>query len=182
MKIKLPIIGIMVLIVIIFAVIIFITAPWFTLFTGIQLLPNPPKPVVTYGEFPFRLEYEVNGRRIIDEDILICEFDGFATNTAKGKYRKWKERLASGREKIILYENSENDYIYYSPGYANYYMDDMDEYVTFNHYFPNACYYKVDGTGLAIDGIISAKKLEEDYKIVLISWMPSEPIINSFKM
>jgi len=59
------------------------------------LLPNPPAPVNKYGEFPFRLVYEIRGEQIIVEDALICEFVGREIDAARGKWLKWDERLAS---------------------------------------------------------------------------------------
>jgi len=59
------------------------------------LSPDPPKPVVRYGEFPFRLEYEVDGERFVVEDTIICEFDGITVDMS-GKYLEWNMRLLSG--------------------------------------------------------------------------------------
>ena len=50
-------------------------------------------PEIRYGEFPFRLEYEINGERFVIEDTVICEFDGIGWNEAQGKFRKWKDYL-----------------------------------------------------------------------------------------
>lgn len=58
------------------AVIIFVSWPWLLLIIGINSQPNPPQPTIKHGQFPFRLEYELNGQRKIIEDTLICEFDG----------------------------------------------------------------------------------------------------------
>ena len=35
----------------------------------------PPLPKITYGEFPYRLEYEIDNKCYIVEDVLIAEFD-----------------------------------------------------------------------------------------------------------
>jgi hypothetical protein len=40
-----------------------IVGPWVMLYAGISLSSNPPTPEITYGEFPFRLEYEINGEQ-----------------------------------------------------------------------------------------------------------------------
>ncbi len=90
--------------------------PWLLLFIGIQLGPNPPRPEITYGEFPFRLEYEINGERKVIQDTLICKFDGFGSDEGRGKYRKWKTRLASGNERLTLLKVDETMEIYYSGG------------------------------------------------------------------
>ena len=51
--------------------------PWIAIDLHMRLSPDPPMPEITYGEFPFRLVYELNGEQIVIEDIIICEFDGF---------------------------------------------------------------------------------------------------------
>ncbi len=51
------------------------------------------------GEFPFCLEYEIKGKRSVIQDTLICEYDGIGINEGQGKYREWKEHLASGKHK-----------------------------------------------------------------------------------
>ena len=58
----------------------FISIVGFFLFTVIVFIwrtPAPPLPEITYGEFPFRLEYELNEKLHVIEDTLIVEFDGF---------------------------------------------------------------------------------------------------------
>lgn len=75
--------------------------PWATMFFGISSFPNPTKPEITHGEFPFHLVYEINGETKVIEDTLICEYDGIGMNEGNGKYRKWKESLASGNKKYF---------------------------------------------------------------------------------
>ena len=43
--------------------ILMISLPWILLGIGIASLPNPPEPEVKYGEFPFKLVYEVDGEQ-----------------------------------------------------------------------------------------------------------------------
>lgn len=38
----------------------------------IILGPKPPRPAITRGEFDFRLEYEVDGERIVIEDTIVA--------------------------------------------------------------------------------------------------------------
>jgi len=170
-------------------VVFYFVLPWLLLFLGMQSLPNPPKPEITYGEFPFRLEYEINGERMVIYDTLICEYDGIGANTGVGKYREWKSRLASGAEEVILLEveNPTGKYftdkvltkiIYYSPGSAAYYMGDNE---TYEHKFPNASFYELYEDGTTVRGVVFADELYEKYNIKLISWEPSDPITNSFK-
>ncbi|WP_336297944.1 hypothetical protein [Aneurinibacillus uraniidurans] len=67
-------------------IVAYLTLPWLFILVHIQLQPNPPRPEIIYGEFPFRLEYEINGQRKVIENILICEFDGFGANEGIGKF------------------------------------------------------------------------------------------------
>ena len=65
--------------------------------------PDPPRPEITYSEFPFRIEYEINGELVVIEDAVICEFDGFQPNWSGGdKTRKWKVSFARDRKSTRL--------------------------------------------------------------------------------
>lgn len=158
------------------AFVAYLAVPWLI---SIQSEPNPPHPEITYGEFPFRLEYEINGERKVIQDTIICEYDGIGSNIGQGKYRKWKQRLASGNENITLLKVDETKEIYYPDGGADYYMDDMGEYESFEPIFPNAAIFETDGRSTH-SGIISAEELLKQYNIKLISWEVSPPIKNSF--
>ena len=75
---------------------------WFAFGGGVYFIPDPPKPEITYAEFPFCLTYELNGEVIVIEDTIICEFDGYVVEGENGKYRAWSSRLKSGNERITL--------------------------------------------------------------------------------
>lgn len=69
---------------------------WF-LYTFGWRTPAPPIPEITYGEFPFRLEYEKNGERFIIEDTIIAEFDRSTTGDALSRARRiWNTSLVEG--------------------------------------------------------------------------------------
>jgi len=72
---------------------------FFIMMSGI-FLPNPPRPEITYAEFPFRIEIEHDGERLVFEDTIICEFAGFTTTGGIGgnfrRQRNWRSRFASG--------------------------------------------------------------------------------------
>ncbi|PPA80809.1 hypothetical protein C4A76_25240 [Brevibacillus laterosporus] len=172
----------MIIVLIVFVAIIayFTVWPWVMIFFGSSLLPNPPRPEITYGEFPFRLEYEIKGKRIVIQDTLICEYDGIGINEGQGKYREWKEHLASGKQQILLLKIDDSKEIYYDPGPAQYYMGDMHEGVTYIHGFPDARYFKKYADGNTRDGIIPADELLTKYNIKLKSWDYTQPIKNNF--
>lgn len=181
MRIKILIVSIAIVLLSTVVVIFYVTVyPWVMIGLGIPLLPNPPKPEITYGEFPFRLEYEINGQRKVIKDTLICEYNGIGINEGQGKYRKWKERLASGGQDIILLKVNNAKTIYYSPGSADYYMDDLDEKVQYVHNFPDACYFEKYSDGSTSNGIISEDELLQSYHIKLVDWEYTQPIKNSF--
>lgn len=177
MKTLLLVLGIPLLLI--FAFIVYLSWPWLLLYIGLQLGPNPPQPEITYGEFPFRLEYEINGELKVVEDTLICEFDGFGADAGRGKYRKWKERLASGNERITLLKVDKNKEIEFVFGNAKYYMGDSEN-GRGGSLFPNAAYFEKDSTGTS-SGFVEAKELLDKYDIKLISWNPSPPIKNNSK-
>ena len=156
-----------------FSLIIFLS----TLFSS-----KPEKPEITYGEFPFRLEYLHNGELKVVEDVLICEYDGVGWSETNGKYRKWKEHLKSGNERVVLLKTRVIAEIYYDPGPADYYMGDYDQFSlgdTYSHPFPNAviCETGLDSTD--IRGI-KADELLQWYGIRLLKWEYIEPIVNHF--
>lgn len=172
--------SIMVLAAVVAVIAYVIVWPWVMLGLGISLLPNQPKPEITYGEFPFRLEYEIHGKRKIIQDTLICEYDGIGSDEGRGKYRKWKQRLKSGDKRITLIKVNDVKEIYYPSGSTDYYMNDLGENESFNYIFPNAAFIEKNGE-ITHSGIIRANELFEKYKIKLISWEPSPPIKNTFK-
>lgn len=173
------------------AVIIFVSWPWILLIIGINSQPNPSQPTITYGQFPFRLEYELNGQRKIIQDTLICEFDGYGSDEGQGKHRKWKGYLASGKERLLLLEVDNpvslggdgkvvKQEIYYSEGSARFYMGDLKEYEGYRQSFPNASYFEQYEDGRTSFGVIQADELLRKYNIKLISWDYTQPIKNTF--
>lgn len=52
--------------------------------------PKIPEPEITYGEFPFRIEYELDGQINIIENTVIAEFNGceFSAGSMK-RERRW---------------------------------------------------------------------------------------------
>ena len=175
--------------VLLVAALVLVFGFWF-MFGGGSYFIQVPKPEIPYGEFPFRLTYELNGEIKVIEDTIICEFDGFKVEGESGKYRKWKTRLKSGRERITLLDVRQlgemDDFnrtileLFFSYGNGEYYMG--DEYrrseakiSTYVEYM----YQNIDGT--TGGSAFSAEEAYEKYKIKLISWEPALPIQNSFK-
>lgn len=176
--------------------VIWVTLPWILIGFFTLIRPSPSKPDITYGEFPFRLEYKINESTVVVEDTLICEFSGFGANEGVGKYREWTATLASGNERIVLYEfagtsglylGTPDDKeeaevelyttIYFSPGNAGYYMG--DEYAHGADY-PDASYFIERNGFKGQEGVAEADILLNEFGIELISWEISDPIVNQF--
>jgi hypothetical protein len=71
-------------------VLVIVLLPWLMIATGQWLTPNPPKPKENYGEFPFKLVYEIDDQRVEIKDTLVVEYLGVGYNEGSGKYNKWK--------------------------------------------------------------------------------------------
>ena len=71
--------------------------PWTLVLCAFWLSPSPPRPEIKYGEFPFKLVYEVNDKRIVTEDTLVIEYLGVGYNEGLGKYNKWNAYYKSSR-------------------------------------------------------------------------------------
>ncbi|MCL2707427.1 MAG: hypothetical protein FWE97_04630 [Dehalococcoidia bacterium] len=135
-------------------------------------------PEIRYGEFPFRLEYEINGERVVVEDTVICEFDGIGLDTAKWKYRKWKSYLASGKkESAVLITIDEKVKIYCFVGSAAYYMGD-ERYPEQRPLKPRFYHVELDSLDTTVYEI---DEFIEKYGLKLISWEFTDPIVNTFK-
>lgn len=154
-------------------------------FTGLTFMKMfPQKPTIKYGEFPFCLIYEIDGKTIEVKDTLICEYEGFAADAAQGFYRTWKSSLKSGKTRITLFQNQELE-IFFTPNINHweagaFYMGDDEIYDEINIPFPNA-WYTNDLESKRLNAyIISADEMLEKYKIKLLSWKINPPIKNTF--
>ena len=165
-------------------------APWSVPWMGYVIYPNPGKPEITHGEFPFKIVYEVQGEIFEIEDTAICDYTGIELSEFWGKRRTWELELQSGNEQIILLDISENSitdeagylflYLYWFPGNAEFYMGDN---ATWSSRSPNG--------GVMIDCVkqrgdvtartaISAEEAWERFGIRIIDIQWSEPVVNQF--
>ena len=155
----------------------------------------PPLPEITYGEFPFKIEYEVDGEQHVIEDMLIAEF----SRSVEGNYntrarRTWNTSLASIEESRIpinmfVLKETDNLTIRFQPGLAEYYMGDIGgggEYEIDSNsgtFFPRFVIRTVDRNGRINVEHIPPEDSHEvllEHGIKLISWEVSDPILNSF--
>ncbi len=169
-----------------------ITFPWWMLFLGTVFQPNPPSPEITYGEFPFYLEYQINEDVYIIEDILVCEFDGFENLGTGGKIRKWKEYVKStGKGMISLQDLSNADdftdwgtqvlELCFDPGCAEYYMNDPDSFLNRVPEYDWIDYLYLTPEGEKGYSGFKTDEAIERYNIRIIKWEYSKPIENTYK-
>ena len=78
-----------------------------TQFPPLLSLLNPRilKPENKYGEFAFRIEYEIEGEIMEYEDLVIAEYGGTRWNAGSGNDNVWNVRLESGNDVIELYRS-----------------------------------------------------------------------------
>ena len=78
-----PTLIVIVAIIVSILVMLFVASfPWTMIYISGMFERNPPKPEITYAEFPFELVYEING-----ETITLMDLDGM----------KAREKLGNGK-------------------------------------------------------------------------------------
>jgi hypothetical protein len=142
------------------------------------------RPAVTYGEFPFRLVYELNGERTVIEDTIICEYDGLGADEGQGIFRRWKAWfLSSGDEKgrygVILSQDNDKT-IYMDVGSASFYMGDWKGLI-----YENSEVKKIDidisiSPWNALPDAHTDEDILEQCNIKIIEWTHAPPIQNHF--
>lgn len=197
-KIFIVIIAIILLFVIGFLILI---SPWLILAVGLYLSPAPPKPEIKYGEFSFKLVYEISGEVRTIEDTIVCEFDGFNIDEGRGKTRRWKEHFKNEQNNELyafrIEDPGYNGYKHSKPNYDHIVLQNIDHYkvvlsVADAKYFlgepenrrtemiePSIQVYDTS-IGYYKDPIQSDEFLKE-YNFKIISWYCDVPIENSFK-
>ena len=185
--------------------ILIIASPWIILGVGLWLSPAPPKPEITYGEFDFKLVYEIDGEIKTLEDTIICEFDGFNIDEANGKTRRWKEEFKNERGnelyafRVEQIDNPEfNEYKNgRKPHYNQIVLKNIDHYkvllrVADAEYFlgepddktPSPIEPTIQVYDKSICYYKDPKQSEgflEPHNFKIISWECDEPIKNTFK-
>jgi hypothetical protein len=168
--------------------------PWLFRHIGILTSPGSPDPVNTYGEFPFRVVYEVADESFEIEDVLIVEYAGIDINDMHGKQLVWNGRLASS-------STLSRGYSVFSPGYgdewqygygiklldgvtikgrqSNYigsvYIDLGSAQYYLGYY--NLGTYSPGGVYTSGQGLLDKDALWEQYKISIVETSFSEPMV-----
>ncbi len=154
--------------------------------------PSPKKPEITHGEFPFRLEYEIDGEVKVIEYTIMFDYWG-AKRIGDEEVRNWVRTFAGGGEDLVLLNIEEpaniwmngeiiKQTVFYEVRAGDYYMEGPHENgIETEDPFRYAyiCSKHEDGIKLYI--VYSSDELYKDFKIRIISWAVAEPIANTFK-
>lgn len=197
-KIFVVIIAIILLFVIGFLLLI---SPWLLLAIGLYFSPAPPKPEIKYGEFDFKLVYEISGEVRTIEDTIVCEFDGFNIDEGRGKTRRWKEHFKNEQNnELYAFRIEDPEYKGYrhsKPNYDQIVLQNIDCYkvvliVADAEYFlgelENRRTGEIEPSIQVYDKSIGYYKdptqrdeFLKEYNFKVISWYCDHPIENSFK-
>ena len=163
-----------------FIVFSFAVVPWSIMYFGIELSEDPPEPAITYGEFPFELVYEIDGKRTTVNDVYVCEYKGIRSNEA-GKFRDWDGYIKStGNANLTLCEDEVRK-VCCTVGNSRYYMGEWKQKEPPTPYVFEVIHDSYDFDERMKLWINSEEELMAQYNIKLISWKFSEPIENTFE-
>ena len=157
-----------------------------------------PAPQITEGEFPFVLEYEINGERYLIADTVVCSFDGYDLSNPfpfMDYSRTWYESLKSGQEQkrliLELEGNAESvlvkgrinteskiNLFYGSVGYYLGDPEDVERVPCINYVEEYKTSEKVTHNEVTP---LTKEQLEEYFGIKIIRFEFSSPIENKFE-
>lgn len=155
-------------------------------------------PKIIEGEFPFVLEYEMDGQRYIIEDTVVCTFDGYDLSDPfpfSDYSRIWYQSLKSGEEQkrliLELEENTESvlvkgrinteskvNLFYGSGGYYLGDPEDAERIPCINYVEEYKTSEKVTHSEVTA---LTDEQLEEYFGIKIIRFEFSNPIENKFE-
>jgi len=153
------------------------------------LMPNPSRPQITYGEFPIRVIFELDGEIHTLEDTVIAEFAGFQSLGTAGRYRVWTSRLKSGNERLVLLrvENEEYSFAitrshappaYYMGDFAFQRRQDVEFGLADRRYLG---YIRWEDGEITANHTLRADEVWERYNLRIIEIQHSPPIENTFR-
>lgn len=157
---------------------------------------NEAAPKITEGEFPFVVEYEMNGEIYLIEDTVVCSFDGYDMSNEFSfiNTRTWHQYLKSGQEERRLFiefePNTESvltkgrinteSRLILNYGFGGYYLGDP-HYKTKKPCINYVETYKAsEKASYSMHTEMSEKQLEEYFGIKIIRFQFSKPIKNIF--
>jgi len=183
--------------IVLFAVVACVTYFVLVVFAGIPTRPAPPVPTITYGEFPFRVEYKLNGELHVIEDTIIAVFNRSIRGNATTRARRiWDTSLASGDDndisnaQFLLLQDGELT-IRFRPALGDYFMGDAgggDDIGISNARLLGGTgfviRYRNESDRISVNhyNIGEAAEPLREHGIELISWDIAKPITNSIEI
>ena len=138
-------------------------------------------PKEKHGEFPFRLEYEIDGQNHVIEDVLIIKYAGIERSIEVEPSILWLKKLKSDpkSEDVLLLETEEKDRVYYYTGHPHYLMG--ENYGDLFLYNGESVYVlsSTDKKNTWKTGI-TADEMYDEYGIKIISFDIADPIADNF--
>jgi len=150
-------------------------------------------PVIRYGEFPFHIEYKLNGEIFSIKDTVIAEFRGHTRSTKGLPIRSWRGTMQSGespRRDIfhdtdvpsVLTEGQHNMgiWIWISTGWPDHFMGDSNRTFRDHPRIVLSEQFSWMRGSVITSTEITAEQLQEYFDITIVTWEFSEPIQNRF--
>lgn len=175
---KMSIIFIAILVMITITIMAYFLFPWVGILSGVWFSPNPPKPDITYGEFPFEIVLEIDGQTKMFNNVYICEYDGIGSNEGIGKHRVWKGYIKGTDDSTIFIKEVGSKKIYCSVGDPEIYMGESGNDTTSN--LPIVYSKEPNSVGGWTTHIFDQTE-QEEYGVKIINYKFSDPIENVFK-
>jgi|GEM_PF-1356539 len=180
---------------------LFLTVPWTLIHAGAWFMPRPPTPEIIRGEFPFRIEYKMDGEMFIIENVFIAEFNGFGWDAGRGRHRLWKGWVKSTASSTVYIPITSYKRLDISIGEPSFYMNDLDtrrHNIPFPQFLVTTFNTSIDENSLKtltlmkIESRYSTRAtrrnftndlefLYEEYGILILNYQFSEPVVNSFR-
>lgn len=146
-------------------------------------IPELPEPEVTYGRFPFKLVYEVDGERITVEDTYIIEYKGWDWSFDEGTYYLWdtsvtrklpRESVSQYFDRVLIIKKS-TPQIEFMIGSARYYFG-LEENVGSVYNLEDLEPGDFRISSREYTGYISEEEIYEKYGIKIIEKYVSPPL------
>lgn len=134
------------------------------------IIPDPPTPEIQYGEFPFEIVYEMDGKIYEISDTIVFEYIGVENVSLIRHERDWHHyfKFSDGRYRAFDKDGTEPSDLHLYIGDAEYYMTKT---LPKEGYLPGEVYFEG-----AYAHPYSLKELEEEHGIKIISTKFSEPL------
>ena len=144
-------------------------------------------PTITYGEFPFRVEYKLEGSDeiFVIEDTLICEFRGIKVRPRGERFslgngiNLYEESLMSGQEEFTIVDN-DNFTVKYEMGTGGYYLKDYysDGDFIANHFIVYKNQSIIDDISPGENGWTEKLK---NYGVYIVKYECANPVDNNYE-